>query len=173
VRGAEDAAALLPGDARQPEDPAVAAAHHAADDRSETEKTTPDIDRKKAIELLDRQLPDLRGAGDARVVDQDVDAAELRFDGGDACGDRLLIGDVELYAEGPAAEPASVSLGSFTIEVRERDGAARLCKRLADGVADAGRRAAAGYQRNAAVESKALLAQNETLRPTPCSSALI
>ena len=55
-----------------------------------------DVDHR--VELLERHLLQPRVAGDAGVVDQHVDAAELRLDGGDHRVDRLAVGDVDREA---------------------------------------------------------------------------
>jgi hypothetical protein len=63
-----------------------------------------DIDGVDAPVALAGDLDNRREVEDAGVVDQDVEAAEMRHRGGDCRVDRSLFGDVELDPEGVRPE---------------------------------------------------------------------
>ena len=90
-------------------DPAPAALLHARPDRLRAVEGTGQIDAQVAFPELRRLVVDLRRVVErARVVDQDVDRAELRDGALDSGGDLLAIGDVAPHGQGAAAELADL-----------------------------------------------------------------
>ena len=98
-----------------------------------------DIDGIDAPVALAGDLDNRREVEDAGVVDQDVEAAEMRYGGGDRRVDRSLFGDVELDPEGVRPEGGGDGLGARFVQVGDDDLRAFLHVALRDGLADAAR----------------------------------
>ena len=114
---------------------------HLLGARLQHEQEALDIDRKDAAVALAGDLDDRREIEDAGVVDQDVEAAEMRHSGGDGRVDRLLLRDVELDAEGVRPEFGREGLRALLVQVRDDDLRAFLDVALRNRLADAARRA--------------------------------
>ena len=95
-----------------------------------------------APHLVRAQLADGREDGQHRVVDPDVDRAQLRLDGGRGCVDRLRVRDVEREDERTATEPVDLAprgLEPVSPPREQAEGGAAAGELARAGAADAGR----------------------------------
>ena len=107
------------------DDGAAADLAHLGDDVLAHEEEALETHVKNEVPFLLFELVDGLADGDARVVVQDVDAAELCDDGIDGIDHALLVGDVALEEGGVAAGVAQLLRGSLRFGTHVDDGNAR------------------------------------------------
>jgi hypothetical protein len=113
-----------------------------------------EVHLQHALEQLGVDLQEWRERVDARVVDEDVQAAEAVDGGGDHRVGVLPAADVRPLDQGTAGAASVQSLGDgaagLDIEVCDQNGGARLVEAFGDAASDAHR--AAGHDRDLAGE---------------------
>ena len=105
--GGRHRVALLAGDRRDVDDPAVAALDHAGEHGAVAEEDAVGVDREDALPLgvVDVDRPQ-RAAGDPRAADEDVDRPELDLHLCDRGLHLAGVGDVAASASTPSGPPA-------------------------------------------------------------------
>ena len=95
------------------------------------------VDVGHEVEGLFLQLDQVAGLGDARVADQDIQAAELLHGLLHHLRHALLVGHVDLHGGGVGAQLVGDGLGAGQVHVRDHDGRAFAVHLLGDALAEA------------------------------------
>ena len=136
--GAAAREAALAGGRGDVDDVAAAAGEHPRDDLLDAEHHAVDVDVDHplggGVVLVPDRVADLH---DPRVVDQDVDRAELRLGAVEEVLDRRALGHVELEGDGAVTELLGGLLGGREVEVADGDLHALAQEGLRGGAADA------------------------------------
>ena len=154
VRGAERIA-FLARDRPQVHDAPVTRLDHVAGDRAAREERADHVDVEDAPPLGERRIDDRRlRRGDARGVDEDVDAPASRHRVRRRTRDRRLVGDVERGTSSRPAAPRAARSRLGCVAVPQHHGRARRGHALRGRETDAA--GATGDDGHAAVEVDAV-----------------
>src|SRR5579884_451693 len=88
----------LTANRRNVHNPAIAPLFHAGQDRQCRIECTPENDRHRSLEILDRHVLRRTDLNDTRVVHEDIDTPILLLDAPDHLLDLLLVREVALYS---------------------------------------------------------------------------